>query len=118
MSNQEKVIRLIEQQQVSVKQYSAQWAVGEQLKDICRRDERSAQLLARDLEMESMSITEAEKKIKAFADAHRSGNSACVPPMEAERILREFYGLHSAQSAAAQQTSTRPAGMLNLADFL
>ena len=40
-----------------------------------------------------MSITEAEKKIKAYADAHKTGSFACVTPAEADRILREFYGL-------------------------
>ena len=40
-----------------------------------------------------MSIQQAEKKIKAYADAHKTGSFACVTPAEAERILREFYGL-------------------------
>ena len=46
-----------------------------------------------DLENASMSITEAEKKIKAFADGHRSDGFGCVLPGEADAILREFYGL-------------------------
>ncbi|MEI3305912.1 MAG: hypothetical protein V8R40_07740, partial [Dysosmobacter sp.] len=49
--------------------------------------------LAQDLENASMSITEAEKKIKAFADGHKTGSFACVTPGEADDILREFYGL-------------------------
>ena len=49
-----------------MKERSAPWLVAEQLKDICRREPHSAEILAQDLENASMSITEAEKKIKAF----------------------------------------------------
>lgn len=83
----------IEAQQAKVKPRSPQWMVGEQLKDICRQEPRSAELIAQDLENEAMSITEAEKKIKAYADGHKTGNFSCVIPAEADRILREFYGL-------------------------
>ena len=93
MSYVEKAIAAIEEQQAKVKARSAQWMVGEQLKDICLREPRSAELIAQDLEVEKMSITEAEKKIKAFADSHKTGSFACVTPVEAEKILREFYGL-------------------------
>lgn len=88
---QEKALRLIEEQQKAVKEGSAPWMVGEQLKDICRREPASAELIGQDLTVKEMSITEAEKKIKAFADKHKTGNSACVTPMQAEKILREFY---------------------------
>lgn len=67
--------------------------VAEQLMDICRAEPICAALLDQDLDVEAMSITEAEKKIKAYADAHKTGSFACVTPVEAERILREFYGL-------------------------
>ena len=90
---QEKAILAIEAQQAKVTARSPQWMVGEQLKDICRMEPGSAELIAQDLENETMSITEAEKKIKAFADGHKTGNFSCVTPMEADRILREFYGL-------------------------
>ena len=64
-----KAIAAIEEQQARVKARSPQWMVGEQLKDICRREPKSAELIAQDLTVKEMSITEAEK------------------------ILREFYGL-------------------------
>ena len=89
----DKAVAAIEAQQAKVAARSAPWMVGEQLKDICRREPASAELIAQDLENEQMSITEAEKKIKAFADKHKTGNFACVTPIEAEKILREFYGL-------------------------
>ena len=93
MSIVEKAIAAIEEQQAKVKARSAQWMVGEQLKDICRREPASAELIEQDLQVKEMSIVEAEKKIKAFADRNKTGNFACVTPVEAEKILREFYGL-------------------------
>lgn len=119
----EDAIRAIEAQQKTVKERSAQWMVGEQLKDICRNEPASAELICQDLERPAMSITEAEKKIKAFADGHKTGNFACVTPVEADRILREFYGLavpeETAQAAPVPPwTEAEPSGGLDLADFL
>ena len=108
MSIQQDAIRAIEAQQAKEKPRSPQWMVGEQLKDICRREPQSAELIAQDLENPSMSITEAEKKIKAFADKHKTGNFSCVTPDEAVRILRKFYGLGSGASATPPDRSLTP----------
>lgn len=105
----------LEVQQSKVKPRSPQWMVGEQLKDICRQDPRSAELIAQDLENEAMSITEAEKKIKAYADSHKTGNFSCVTPMEADRILREFYGLPRHDEVKPQAPAKK---LVDLADFL
>ena len=86
-------IAKLREQQSKVKDRSPQWMVAEQLIDICRMEPASAELIAQDLDNPAMSITKAEKKIKAFADSHKTGNFSCVTPMEADRILREFYGL-------------------------
>ena len=95
MSNQNiaDAIALIGAQQAKVKPRSPQWMVGEQLKYICRQEPRSTELIAQDLHVEAMSITESEKKIKAFADKNKTGSFSCVTPVESDRILREFYGL-------------------------
>lgn len=84
----EEAILMLKEQQSKVKECSAPWMVAEQLMDICRRESASAELIAQDLENEKMSI------------------------VEAENILREFYGLPRPGEAA-------PVGIsLNLADFL
>lgn len=75
------------------KERTSVWMVGEQLKDILRGEPHLAELVAQDLDVKEMSLTECEKEIKAFADGHRTGSFACVIPAEAERIIREFYGL-------------------------
>lgn len=118
----EEAIRKIEAQQAAMKTKGAAWYVGEQLKDICRKEPKSAELIAQDLNAPEMSITEAEKKIKKWADAHKTGNFAFVPPEKAEEILRKFYGLSAASAEeAAPAVSAEPeksAGIINLADFL
>lgn len=116
MSAIDKAIALLEDQQSKVPHRSPQWMVGEQLKDICRREAHSAELIAQDLENPDMSITAAEKKIKAFADGHKTGNFACVTPAEAEKVLREFYGLPDPEEESAPVPAGR--NVLDLADFL
>ena len=78
-------IRMLREQQSQVKEGSPQWMVAEQLMDICRAEPESAELIAQDLGV--------EKKLKAYADSHKTGNFSCITPAEADRILREFYGL-------------------------
>ena len=46
----DRAIKLLNEQQSKVKERSAPWMVAEQLKDICRREPESAELLAKDLE--------------------------------------------------------------------
>ena len=103
---------------------TAPWMVGEQLKDMCRMDSRCEDLLDKDLDVKEMSLEKAAAKIKEYADKHKTGNFACVTPMQADRILREFYGL-----PGGTDTSSAPSGHLplkgkaeqkivNLEDFL
>ncbi|MEY8317416.1 hypothetical protein AALB19_08890 [Oscillospiraceae bacterium 50-58] len=117
MSIQEQAIALLEAQQAKVKPRSPQWIVGEQLKDICRMEPKSAELIAQDLENEAMSITAAEKKIKAFADGHKTGNFSCVTPAEAENILREFYGLTRPDEVKPAASPAPAKKLVDLSDF-
>lgn len=112
------VFEKIEAQQKG-KENTAPWMVGEQLKDICRSDPECAALVDQDLDNPSMSLVEAEKKIKAWADKNKKGGCAVVPPNVAEKIIREFYGLPDVGSGKApsqQKTSEKP--LLNLLDLL
>ena len=99
-------VEKIKRQQAKEKGRTAAWMVGEQLKDMARREPESAELLDKDLDIPEMSIQQAEKKIKAYADAHKTGSFACVTPVEAERILREFYGLNPSGEGALSVTAS------------
>lgn len=122
MSALNEALRAIEAQQKEVKEGTAAWMVGEQLKDICRAEPASAELILQDLSVKEMSITEAEKKIKAWADKHKVGNFACVTPLRAEEILREFYGLpkrgESTLAAAPVKAAKASRKVLDLSDFV
>ena len=123
----DKAIAAIEEQQGRVKARSAPWMVGEQLKDMIRREPGIAALIAKDLTAGGMSLEKAEVRIKAFADKHRTGNFACVTPAEAEGILREYFGLPKAEvPSSVGCADTVPQGkagtgdaegVIDLADF-
>lgn len=115
---QQKAIAAIEAQQAKLEEDSMPWMVGEQLKDICRMEPRSAELIAQDLEVKEMSIVAAEKKIKAFADGRKKGDSSGVSGRQADRILREFYGLPAAgEPAPALVPEQAGDNLLHLEDF-
>lgn len=107
------VFEKIEQQQKALKENTAPWVVGEQLKEICA-DPHCAELVSVDLDNPAMGLIECEKKIKKYADGHKTGNFACVPPNVAEKIIREFYGLPE-QGAPSQATS---GGFVDLEDYI
>lgn len=99
-------------------QRDAVWMVGEQLKDILRAEPHLAELVEQDLEGEEMALAACEEKIRAFANKHRTGNFACVIPSEAERIIREFYGLPAAGEAPPEPVPAPEAdNVLRLEDF-
>lgn len=106
-------LAIIESQQEKLPQQGAAWCVGEQLKDILRAESPAAiDTVAADLTQTGMGIADCEKKIADFASAHRQGNTGFCSPADAERIIREFYGITiTAQKQAARKT-------IRLADFM
>ncbi len=111
------VISKIEAQQEKC-QNEAAFCVGEQLKDMARSNTAIAELLDKDLDVEDMSIMKAENKIKAYADNHRKGNCGFVPPKEADRILREFYGLPGLDDSATRPAEQAGSKVIDLTAFL
>jgi len=115
-------IEKIEAQQKG-KEHSPAWMIGEQLKNICRAEPHSEELVDIDLDHKSMSLEECEKKLKAYADEQHKknkGNCVCVSPAEAEKIIREFYGLEETSRCPAEPTAVpqKNGQRLNLSDFL
>lgn len=93
MIDLEKAIEAIEKQQGQLKKFSMAHAIGEQLKDILRDQPAAAGIVLEDLKSAGMGIVDCEKKIAAYASENREGNAGCCPPQEADRIIREFYGI-------------------------
>lgn len=104
----------INAQQEKLTKDSAPWVVGEQLKEICE-DAHCAELVCADLDNEDMSITACEKKIKAYADEHKTGIFAFVSPNVAEGIIREFYGL---PERGERKAPTAAADIISLEDYM
>ena len=98
---------------------TAPWMVGEQLKDICRREPDVQEIVLQDLAMSGMGLKDCEKKIKAWADKNKNGSCCCVPPNVAEDIIRKFYGLPEAKTMTAETKEATPTGkVLDLSAFL
>lgn len=98
------------------KERSTVWMAGEQLKDMIRQDEAAAKIVLEDLRGNSqMTLAAAEKKIAERARQNKVGSSGCVTTMEAEEILREFFGLGAAGAADTKAGSPK---IIDLADFL
>lgn len=96
---------------------TAVWMVGEQLKDILKNEPELSELVLEDLSVEGLSIAECEKKIKEYADKHKSKGFSCVIPSEAENIIREFYGLTEHDVHLTAPPTTEAPGVINLVDF-
>ena len=100
------------------------WMVGEQMKDMCRMDPRCEELLDKDLDVKEMGLEKAAAKIKEYADKHKTGNFACVTPIQSDRILREFYGLTGGAPSVSSADSSPRGGakeerkIVRLEDFL
>lgn len=100
------------------KEENAVWMVGEQMKDMLRKEPYLAEIVLRDLEVPEMSLEHCEKKIKAWADQHKVGNFACVTPIRAEKIIREFYGLpEQGASDAVTKPEMQSTKFIDLTDF-
>lgn len=103
-------ISAIEEQQP--KERTAVWMVGEQLKDMCRGDERAAEIILADLRSGGkMTLADAEKKIAERAKRNKVDNVGCVTPAEADEILREFYGIGAPDDPAGSSK------VISLMDF-
>ena len=121
MNDLQKALSLIEAQQKKVGAGTPAWCVGQQLADILNGQPAAAQIVAEDLGTTGMGIADCEKKIAEFASKNRTGNVGFCGPADADRIIREFYGIPkleivTAKSPAAPAEHRRKA--IRLEDFL
>lgn len=93
MNDLQKALSLIEAQQKKAGAGTPAWCVGQQLADILNGQPAAAQIVAEDLGTTGMGIADCEKKIAEFASKNRTGNVGFCGPADADRIIREFYGI-------------------------
>lgn len=116
----EKLRQLIEDQQKGHEKEDI-FMVGMQLLDIAEREPASAEILLKDLSVPEMGLEAAAGRLKAYANANKGKKSFfCITPIVAEGILRDFYGLPTAEKAEekAEPTPPKPQGFIDLDDFL
>lgn len=115
-----KAIEMIEKQQGKADSRSHVFFIGEQLKDICRADPSAAELVAQDLENETMGLLVLKRKFDEFAQANRKGNQAIITPAEADELIRKFYGIAKDGDAPAHKAvqEKQPSKVLSLFDFI
>ena len=112
------LIALIEEQQKG-HENEPLFMVGEQLKEIAEREPVCAEIIEKDLAIEGMSLAKAADALKAYADKnHGKAKCFCITPIVAERILREFYGLPTPDSAAKAEQKEQQSERLDLSSFL
>lgn len=92
------------------------WMCGEQLLEMIAADEAACKLVLDDLTHGGMSLEACERKIKQFA----TGHGGCCTGAEADKIIREYFGLpEKAEDARPEpEMAAAPAGdVINLEDF-
>lgn len=117
------VYKRIEDLQGEFNPDSCAYEIGEQLKDICRRDPACEKILLEDLQNPAMGLVAADKMLYDWGKKQSQGKGGCgISGRKAEELLREFYGLPAAGVAAAPAAKAAPVldgpFSLNLDDFL
>lgn len=114
----EKAIEMLTIQQGSRENDPILWLLGEQVKDVCRAEPRSAELVVQDLEG-GMKLSDLKKKLDELAKKHKVGNQSVVTPMEADALIREFFGLPERGAAPEPEREPERGGkVLSLFDLL
>lgn len=114
----ERAVTAIEDQQAKLDKCHPAHMVGEQLKDIIKSTPGAAELVLQDLAQKGMALADCEKKIDAFAYAHKHGNKGGCPPDEAEKIIRKFYGIGERAEEPAQVMQEKATEDIDPYDFI
>lgn len=109
-------LAMIEEQQKTLPPDAAPWCVGEQLKDIIKETPELAPIVGDDLDKKGFALTDCEKKIAAYAKKNARNGVGFCGPAQADKIIREFYGLTNVTPTPAEQPQRRR--IINLADFM
>ena len=89
------------------------WMVGEQLKDLLRSEPQWADMVEADLKNKEQSLEAVTGKIRKLAQKNKVGSCGCVTPAEAEKIIRETYGIPEKGAAPAPAADS----VINLEEF-
>lgn len=117
----EELQRKVSEQQQG-KEFTDIFMVGEQIKDICKNNEKATELILADLNVFEMSIEKCAAEIKKEADRlhkEKKGSCICIPPDMAEGIIRHFYGIPDGTDEGAEHPVERSSdNIIRLEDFI
>lgn len=114
-----KATELIQKQQ-SGKVNTPAFVIGLHLIDMMKQDGRIASILEEDLQSPEMSLERCAQKLKDAADAkHREtkSNTICITPLEAEKIIRKFYGLPDPEEMQEEKKQEDPAELPDIIEL-
>ena len=77
--------------------------MASQTMDIVERTKCTGRIMAED-----KNLAELEKLFKKYADGQKQGNSSCITPDEAEKLICDYFEI----------TIDKPSGKLNVLDLL
>lgn len=83
----------LERQRNEAPEGSLTKAVGDMLRGMVAGGGIAAEVVAQDLENKEMSLKKCADKLTAYAREHQKAGCYWMPPEEAGRIIREFYGI-------------------------
>ena len=115
-----KAIELIEKQQRG-KDNTPAFVIGLHLIEMMKQDGRIEAILEEDLQNPEMSLENCAKKLQDAADQiHRETkkNTVCLTPMQAEKIIRKFYGLPDQGDVPQPAPAPEPSDIIDLEDLL
>lgn len=88
---------------------SCAYEIGEQLKDICRRDPACEQILLEDLQNPDMGLAAADKMLYNWGKQQVKGKGGCgISGRKAEELLRAFYCLPEAGTETPALAADKP----------
>lgn len=91
--------------------------VGQILLEICEANRTAAEIVEQDLENQDMSIEKCFAKMRETARKGQKGGCYYMGDAEAEKIIREFYGIPK-QPKKARVTSQHRTEIIDLADLM
>lgn len=107
---------MINKQLESAKEGSLEYGVGMVLIEICKANPLADELVAQDLTIEAMSLKKCGEKLYEYAKKNKSGNCYGMIPQIADKLIKEFYGIHDKTTAA--QPVTAPNNVISIEDLL
>lgn len=97
----------LERQRKEAPEGSLTKAVGDMLWGMVTGGGIAAEVVAQDLENKEMSLKKCADKLTAYAREHQKAGCYWMPPEEAGRIIREFYGIPEEEAQETEEETEK-----------